>query len=44
MKGYDIDIGYMGWTGEEYMLFACEQDYKEWMEDEGVYQDSNNED
>lgn len=34
MKGYDTYSGYMGWTGERYMLFSCERDYIEWMEDD----------
>ena len=33
MKGYYVPAGYMGWIGYRWMLFACEQDYIEWMED-----------
>lgn len=29
MKGYNIDCGYMGWTGYNYTLFDSEMDYKE---------------
>lgn len=31
MKGYAIADGYMGFVGEEYMLFASEADYIEYM-------------
>lgn len=31
LKGYYVSSGYMGWTGDKYMLFASEQDYIEWM-------------
>ena len=34
MKGYDTYSGYMGWIGDRYMLFSCERDYIEWMEDD----------
>lgn len=33
MKGFNIAEGYMGWIGNRYMLFASEQDYKEFMEE-----------
>ena len=33
MKGYTTDNGYMGYVDGEYRLFACESDYREWMED-----------
>lgn len=33
MKGYPISEGYMGYVNGEYMLFACEADYKEYMEE-----------
>lgn len=33
MKGYLIAEGYMGYVDGEYMLFACESDYKEYMEE-----------
>lgn len=32
MKGYNIDNGYMGYVDGEYILFASEADYREWME------------
>lgn len=33
IKGYPVDAGYMGHIGKgKYMLFACEQDYIEYME------------
>ena len=33
MKGYTTDIGYMGYVGGKYMLFASEQEYREFLED-----------
>lgn len=33
MKGYITQSGYMGLVGNTYILFATEQDYKEYMED-----------
>lgn len=33
MKGYYISNGYMGFIDGEYMLFASEEDYREYMED-----------
>lgn len=32
MKGYNTDKGYMGYVDGEYILFASEADYREWME------------
>lgn len=32
MKGYYISSGYMGYIDGEYMLFASEEDYREYME------------
>ena len=32
MKGYNIADGYMGLVDGEYLLFASEADYKEYME------------
>ena len=32
MKGYNIADGYMGYVDGEYVLFASEADYKEYME------------
>ena len=33
MRGYTIDIGYMGMVDGKYILFACEADYREYLED-----------
>jgi hypothetical protein len=35
MKGYVLPFGYMGWVEKygRYMMFATEDEYKEWMED-----------
>ena len=33
MKGYTTANGYMGLVDGEYMLFASEQDYREYMEE-----------
>ena len=33
MKGYYVGEGYMGWVNGEYMLFADEADYQEYMEE-----------
>ena len=32
MKGYNTEDGYMGYVNGEYLLLACEADYREWME------------
>ena len=32
MKGYFISEGYMGYVDGEYVLFASEPDYREYME------------
>ena len=32
MKGYNTDNGYMGYVDGDYILFASEADYREWME------------
>lgn len=32
MKGYFISEGYMGYVDGEYVLFASESDYREYME------------
>lgn len=32
MKGYNTENGYMGYVDGEYILFASEADYLEWME------------
>lgn len=34
MKGYSTANGYMGLVDGEYMLFASESDYREYMEEE----------
>ncbi len=31
MKGYIIDAGYMGYVDGQYMLFADEEDYREYV-------------
>ncbi len=31
MKGYIVDSGYMGYVDGRYILFACEDDYREYM-------------
>ena len=31
LKGYPVPMGYMGFVGNGYMLFASEDDYKEYM-------------
>lgn len=33
MKGYFTQTGYMGLVDGTYILFACEEDYREYMED-----------
>lgn len=33
MKGYYVASGYMGYVGDKYMLFATEEEYKEYMEE-----------
>lgn len=33
LKGYSVQMGYMGYVAGEYMLFASEEDYREYMED-----------
>ena len=33
MKGYSVENGYMGLVDGRYMLFACERDYREYLED-----------
>ena len=32
MKGYTVESGYMGYVNGEYMLFASETDYVDYME------------
>lgn len=31
MKGYEVAVGYMGYVDGEYMLFASETEYYEFM-------------
>ena len=31
MKGYTTESGYMGFVNGAYMLFACEEDYRDYM-------------
>lgn len=33
MRGYNTSEGYMGWVDGFYMLFSCESDYREYMEE-----------
>lgn len=33
IKGFIVSIGYMGYVDGEYMLFASEADYRDWMTD-----------
>ena len=33
MKGYSTDSGYMGLVEGGYMLFASEEDYRDYMDD-----------
>lgn len=34
MKGYVIEIGYMGYVNGSYMLFSNEEDYREYVEEQ----------
>lgn len=34
MKGYLTEKGYMGYVDGKYMLFACEGDYYEFLEEQ----------
>ena len=31
MKGYATESGYMGYVAGGYMLFSCEEDYREYL-------------
>lgn len=33
MKGFSVESGYMGLVGSKYILFASEQDYKDFIAD-----------
>lgn len=32
MKGFVTSTGYMGWVNDKYILFASEDDYREYVE------------
>lgn len=34
MKGYVVHDGYMGYVNGRYMLFSCEEDYRDYMSEE----------
>ena len=34
MRGYNTETGYYGWVDGEYILFACEADYRDAVEEE----------
>ena len=33
MKGYYVASGYMGYVGDKYILFATEEEYREYIEE-----------
>ena len=33
MKGYSTEAGYVGYVDGRYILFSCENDYREYFED-----------
>ena len=33
MKGYSTEAGYMGYVDGRYILFSCENDYREYFEE-----------
>lgn len=33
MKGYSVESGYMGLVDGRYLLFACEEDYRDYLSD-----------
>ena len=37
MKGYSVSEGFMGYVDGEYMLFASEDDYRDYMEQQNYY-------
>ena len=37
MKGYSVSEGFMGYVDGEYMLFASEDDYREYMEQQNQF-------
>ena len=36
MYGYPTDDGYMGNVNGEYMLFACDEEYRDYLEDSNI--------
>ena len=34
MKGYVVHDGYMGYVNGQYMLFSCEEDYREYLNED----------
>lgn len=40
MKGYVIDAGYMGYVDGQYMLFANEDDYRDYMNDQKKFENN----
>lgn len=41
MKGYFVGEGYMGYVDGEYLLFADESDYRDYMITETIWKKSN---
>lgn len=37
MKGYSVSEGFMGYVDGEYMLFASEDDYRDYMEQKNFF-------
>ena len=37
MKGYSVSEGFMGYVDGEYMLFASEDDYRDYMEQQKFF-------
>lgn len=37
MKGYSVSEGFMGYVDGEYMLFASEDDYRDYMEQQNYF-------
>lgn len=35
IKGYFSNLGYFGWIGDRYMLFASESDYLSYISEKG---------
>lgn len=36
MKGYSVESGYMGYVKDKYMLFACEEDYFDYISSSSI--------